>query len=184
MLAMAIVIGLFSQEVVSGRWEWANRPQRAYAPLLLFGWLIIPWIISGNMNPVQSMREIAAEQRRFDQDVALLRDRPGPALCESLLRCYFAGKPYEYDPFNATRFIELGKLDASTILEKIHQQGYGAIQLDEKIQDAKDSERFTPSLLAAIQSKYVPALEQEDTVIYVPKGKVPRTRPTPSSTLP
>jgi hypothetical protein len=184
MLAMAIVIGLFSQEVVSGRWEWANRPQRAYAPLLLFGWLIIPWIISGNMNPVQSMREIAAEQRRFDQDVALLRDRPGPALCESLLRCYFAGKPYEYDPFNATRFIELGKLDASTILEKIHQQGYGAIQLDEKIQDAKDSERFTPSLLAAIQSKYVPALEQEDTVIYVPKGKVPRTRPAPSSTLP
>jgi hypothetical protein len=120
-------------------------------------------------NPVQSMREIAAEQRRFDQDVALLRARPGPALCESLLRCYFAGKSYDYDPFNATRFLRLGKLDVSPILEEIHQHGYGAIQLDGPIQDEKDSERFEPSILAAIQSNYVPALEQEDTVIYVPK---------------
>jgi hypothetical protein len=171
LLAMAILIGLFSQEVVSGRWEWANRPQRVYAPLLLFGWLIIPWIISGNLNPIESMHDIAAEQRRFDQDVALLRDRPGPALCESLLRCYFAGKSYDYDPFNATRFIRLGKLDASTILEEIHRKEYGAVQLDSRAQDEKGSERFEPSILAAIQSNYVPALEQEDTVIYVPKAE-------------
>jgi hypothetical protein len=171
LLALAIVIGLFFQEVTFERWEWAKRPQVGYAPLLLFGWLIIPWIISGNWNPLHSMREIAAGQTRFNQDVALLRDRPGPALCESLLLCYFAEKPYRYDPFNATRFIRLGKLDASTLLEDLRQQEYGAIQLDAPIHDEKDSERFDSSILAAIEESYRPAHAHEDAVIYVPKVK-------------
>jgi hypothetical protein len=169
LLALAILIGLFSQEVASERWDWSTRPQAVYAPLLLFGWLIIPWLISGNWNPLHSMREIASQERRFDQDVALLRDRPGPALCESLLQCYFAGKPYRYDPFNATRFIQLGKLDGATMVGEIRRQEYGAIQLDALIQDEKDSERFNPSVLAAIEESYRPARAHEDAVIYLPK---------------
>jgi hypothetical protein len=169
LLALAILIGLFFQEVSSERWEWTKRPQAVYAPLLLSLWLTIPWIISGNWNPLHSMREVASQERYFDQDVALLRARPGPALCESLLQCYAAGKPYRYDPFNATRFIQLGKLDASTLIEEIRHHEYSAIQLDEPIQAAKDSERFTPSVRAAIEANYLPVSEHEDAVIYIPK---------------
>jgi hypothetical protein len=176
LLALAILIGLFFQEASSERWEWARRPQAVYAPPLLFAWLTIPWIISGNLNPLHSMREIVSQQRRFDEDVALLRDRPGPAICESLLRCYFAEKPYRYDPFNATRFIQLGKLDAATIIGEIRQHEYGAIQLDLPIQDEKDSERFDPSVLAAIDENYRPVRSHEDAVIYVPKAKLDGAR--------
>ncbi len=171
LLATAIVMGLFWAEVDAGRWEWARQPRAAYVPLVLFGWLVIPLIITGNWNAVRSLRETAAAERRFDEDVALLHSRSGPALCESLLRCYFAGKPYGYDPFNATRLIRFGRLDGTAIVEDIRQQKYGAVQLDEPIEDEKDSERFNPSVLAAIQNNYVPALKHEDAVIYVPKTK-------------
>ena len=47
---------------------------------------------------------------RIQRDVAFLQAHPGPALCESLLRCAFAGKPYGYDPFNAKARNNLGVL--------------------------------------------------------------------------
>ena len=171
LLAMAIVVGLFCAEVASARWRWAKRLEATYAPLLLFGWLMIPLIISGNWNPLRSLRETASAERRFDEDVALLHSRMGPALCESLLRCYFAGKPYLYDPFNATRLIRFGKLDAGVIVQEVRRQRYGTIQFDEPIRDQRDSERFDPAILAAIEENYVLALEHKDGVIYVPKTK-------------
>jgi len=169
LLATAILIGLFFSGISSTQWKCAARPMATYAPLLLFSWLLIPLTISGNWNLVRSLRETAMAQQRFDEDVALLHSQTGPALCESLLRCYFAGKPYIYDPFNATRLIHFGKLDSTVIVEDVHRQRFGAIQLSEPIQDEHNSERFDPAIITAIEMNYTPALEHEDAVIYVPK---------------
>jgi len=170
LLATAILIGLFFSEASSAQWRWAEHPIAGYAPLLLFSWLLIPLIISGNWNPLRSLREIAMAQQRFDEDVELLRAQSGPALCESLLRCYFADKPYSYDPFNATRLIQFGKLNASVIVEDVRQQKFAAIQLSEPIRTERDSERFDPTIMAAIKMNYFPALEHKDAVIYIPKS--------------
>jgi hypothetical protein len=176
MLATAILLGLFWDTAREARWRWLGRE---FAPLLLFAWLLIPWllvpwIVTGDWNPVVRLREDMAAQKRFAAETAFLRRRGGPALCESLLRCYVAGKPFAYDPFNATRLMELRRLDGSAMVEDLQRQRYGAVQFDEPIERERRSERWAPAIVAAIEANYVPAVVNQDGEIYVPK-----TRPMP-----
>jgi len=170
-LATAILLGLFWDEACATRWRWLGRE---FAPLLLFGWLLIPWllvpwIVTDDWNPAHRFREDVAAEGRFAGETAFLRARSGPALCESLLRCYFAGKPFVYDPFNATRLIELHRLDERPMLEDLRRQRYAAVQFDESIELERQSERWDPAIVAAIEANYVPAVVNEDGEIYVPK---------------
>lgn len=169
--AMSILIGLFFS-----RLEQQAHPYAAYAPLLLSAWLLVPWLIvppldgraaaQVNWNPALALERITDEQARFDDEVAFLRSQPGPALCESLLRCYYAGKPYVYDPFNATRMIGLHRLDAGVLVDALRRQQYGAVQLDRP----GYGDTFAPAILAAIQEYYQPVLANKDVVIYVPNS--------------
>ncbi len=170
-VATAILLGLFWDEASAARWRWLGRE---FAPVVLFGWLLIPWllvprIVTGDWNPVHRFREDVAAEGRFAEETAFLRARSGPALCESLLRCYVAGKPFVYDPFNATRLIELHRLDGSVMVEDLRRQRYGAVQFDEPIEAERHSDRWDPSILAAIEANYVPAVVNADGEIYVPK---------------
>ena len=175
MLAVAILLGLFlAEDVSTTARSWSlTRPVVVAA---LFLWLLIPLVISGNWRVRGVMRETQAAQIRFDSEVEAMAAQPGPALCESLLRCYAAGKPYLYDPFNAARLVELGKLDQAEMLRSIEERKFGVIQLgvplgDEKRIDQIDPalrERFTPEMLRAIQRNYVLGMQDADAAIYLP----------------
>jgi len=178
-LAMSILLGLFWDQISSLRWQWTPRPQAAFAPLILFIWLIIPMIQSGNWLPIRALRHAAAAQTRFDEDIAFLQSHPGPALCESLLECNLAGKPYLYDTFNASALIRFRKLDADVFIDQILQHRFSAIQTDGLLPLVRDdSERWNPSIRDAIEANYVPALQHKDAakypyqnvVIYIPKA--------------
>ncbi len=183
LLAISILTGIFFREIASAQWAWPNKLFKASAataaPLILFAWFIIPAIVWGvwqSLCPVPAGGPALLSQKRFDAGVALLRSQNGPVLCESLLRCYFAGKPYVYDPFNSTRLIQLGKLDADIPANAIRQQQDAAIQLDSPFPDENALERFTPGMLAMIQQNYVPVpCTDEDAIIYEPKYE-PKTR--------
>ena len=173
--AMSILVGLFF-----ARMESELHRLAVYAPLVLFGWLLIPWLVvpplddraaaQVNWNPPLALEQIAAQQARFDTEVAFLRSQPGLALCESLLRCYFAGKPYIYDPFNATRQIGLGQLDANVIAGAVRRLQYGAIQLDGPLDNPRRTEQFAPPILAAIRENYHPVFQNQDGAIYLPNS--------------
>jgi hypothetical protein len=182
LLAMCILIGMFFKDIETGARLWRYMPANAYMPLLLFGWLLIPMGVYGLWNPMQNLRDTIAAQKLFDDNVSFIRRQDGPALCESMLHCYFAGKPYLYDPFNATRLIQTGKLDVNEIVQAIHLQQYKAIQFDEPIRDAYGAEHFDTRILDAIQESYMPAVEHEDIVIYVPRPKTETSAPHPSHT--
>jgi hypothetical protein len=164
LLATSILLGLFFDKLPYTHQSSASSRFIPYAPVWLFLWLGIPMILSGNWNPYSKLRNVVAAQRNFDQDVMFLRSHPGPALCESLLECYFAGKPYLYDPFNATRLIQMQKLDANILIDQIRQHQFSAIQtLDPlPLEDQYDSERWDPSIRAAIEASYVPAPTRHD----------------------
>lgn len=172
-LAMCILLGVFF-----ARMESRPLPRAVFAQAALFGWLLIPWLLVPSLDdrastqagwvPAQTLRQTAAAQTRFDKEVAFLRGQPGPALCESLLRCYYAGKPYVYDPFNATRMIGLGRLDADVVISALRRQRYGAVQLDGPLDDDRRAEMFAPAILAAIQEYYRPAFQNQDGTIYLP----------------
>jgi len=175
--AMSIMLGLFLWRCAESPFRWA-----IYAPGALFAWLLIPWLVVPplderaaaqlNWNPPLALEQAMAAEARFDEEVAFLRGQPGLALCESLLRCYYAGKPYVYDPYNATRMIGLGQLDASVLIDELRQQKYGAIQLNGRLDDPRRTEMFAPTILAAIRQNYQPVLENQDGAIYLPNAAV------------
>ena len=166
--AMAILIGLWLSDL-----EIAPKQRPAYAlvPLLLFALLVFPWFNNRSEHPILGLTTMQAKQTEYDEEIALLRSRPGPALCESILRCYDSGKPYIYDPFNATRLIAFGKLDPQVLIDQIHQRDFAAIQMEHPVPIARASHsgRFSPGILDAIEAAYTPVLQHDDTIIYVPK---------------
>jgi hypothetical protein len=192
MLAMVLLCGVFAVEFAGprlGRFNsWVPQvlllrpgnprtltglrsPEVAFS--ILFLSLAVPMIHSGNARTDEALAANRDEASRFSAEVAYLRQQPGPALCESMLRCAYAGKPYIYDPFNATRFIGQGKLDANVIVDQIKNHSYGAIQMynsaDYKLADPEPQMSFTIPILQAINQYYRPGLENEDGAIYLPR---------------
>jgi hypothetical protein len=69
----------------------------------------------------------AAENR---DDVAFVRDHPGPAACVTISLCFRAGKPFVYDPFNATQAALKGRLDPRIAEGMVERREFSTIQLD------------------------------------------------------
>jgi hypothetical protein len=109
-------------------------------------------------------------QRRYEAEVSFLVAHPGPAICESLLICSDAGKPYILDPFNSARLVRLGKLNSNEIVNQIAEKKYGAIQTQAPATQ-KRGERFPDDVLEAIDRYYVEAFKAPNCVIYVPRAE-------------
>lgn len=145
---------------------------RAGVPLVLFAWLFIPLASNDILSPFDYCPRLRSEETRFVQETAFLRAQPGPALCESLLRCYMAGKPYVYDPFNSTSLIRLGKLDQGVIVARIQAKQYGAIQLSSELSDPQLDDRFVKPIVDATIQNYSLDSHNRQCAIYVPRTQV------------
>jgi hypothetical protein len=143
---------------------------RRSLPLILFASVLLSFVLSGYSNIWAQVAELADKQRRFDAEVSFLKDQPGPAICESLLRCYDAGKPYVYDPHSATRLVNLKKLSSAQMVGEIETSQYGTIQLHRTLPSLEGpNERFPNDVLDAIGHYYSLASQDQDCAIYVPK---------------
>jgi hypothetical protein len=81
-------------------------------------YLIRPWIAE--------QRTKAAQTR---EQVALLAEHPGPAICETPTLCYWAHKPFEVDPFNFVQGVRAGIKDDRELLQRVASGYYGAVQV-------------------------------------------------------
>jgi hypothetical protein len=73
------------------------------------------------------MRDEAALAK---QDIAFLRVHNGPALCETLAYCYWAGKAAEVDVFNTGQQFATHSRSDETLVQTIEAQRFSAVQLD------------------------------------------------------
>lgn len=94
----------------------------------------------------------------------LLRLQSGQALCESLLRCHAAGKPYLYDPFNATRLVAFGRLDAKPLIEAIRRRNFWAVQFDGALGREEVHDQLAPEVLASVMENYQPLLVRHKAI--------------------
>ena len=62
-------------------------------------------------------------------DIAFLQSRPGPALCDQLSLCLWAGKGAQVDVFNVGEAIKAGARDPSPLVAMIASRHFAAIQL-------------------------------------------------------
>jgi hypothetical protein len=169
MIAMSALVGMLAGVL----WDESVAmalPVRAALPSLIFASLIFPMQSAGELNPVAKLRDARMSEVRFERETAFLRSRPGPILCESLLRCYFAAKPYVYDPFNSTSLIRLGKINAAEVIDRIQRREYGAIQMYSPLESMPHpNDHFVDEMLDVIGKNYRLALRETDCSIYIPK---------------
>ena len=163
---LCLLLGLFWDSSGPAIPAWV----RDAAPCVLFLWLLIPMALNGQFNPVAALHAARAESRNQMHEVDLITSRPGPALCESLLVCYQAKKAVIFDPFNATRLIATGKLDQSTLLQRIRQHEFSSIQVETTLAQAEQYERLPHDVVLAIQQSYQPLnAGLASGAIYVPR---------------
>jgi hypothetical protein len=170
--AISIIMGLFlyapwSVPAAFDKYRFLGRHS---FPLILFASLLLAFFMSGYLNVWARVAELPDKQKRFDAEVSFLKDHPGPTICESLLRCFEAGKPYVYDPYSATRLVNLKKLSSAEMVGEIETLRYGAIQLHGALPSLeRPNERFPSDVLDAIGHYYNLASQDQDCAIYVPK---------------
>jgi len=169
LFAMSIIMGacldlLWKAPIPSlgkgGRW-------RFLVPVLLYSGVFLTFGRWGFEVP-KYLSAFPKLQKQFEAEVSFLAAQPGPAICESLIRCYDAGKPYSLDPFNSTSLIQIGKLNSNDLVKQIAEKKYAAIQTDTPLKE-RPNERFPDEVLDAIDRYYVEAVKDPDCFIYVPR---------------
>jgi hypothetical protein len=165
-----MIVGLIMHRV----WRGQIGNGRAWAALGVTLALLLSFLPVWAAGPPlfrKAISSLAEKQGQFNSEVSFLRAHPGPAFCESLLRCYEAGKPYEYDPFNSANLVKLGKLDAATLVDRLSRGELAVVQLCCSIDFLKkdDDPFIIPQTLSVLQTSYELGLAHEGCYIYVPK---------------
>lgn len=175
-LADSIMLG-----VIIARFQLADLPRvlegsdRKWVVRLLLIVPLLVWVPPLILHqpyeaPYVNLAALPAQAKEFTAETDFLRSQTGPVLCESLLRCYYAGKPYVYDPFNATSLIRLGKLDGQQMFSRIENKEYSAIQADLPVRKyPRPYERFPDAFMDAVDRYYRVAVQDHGCVIYVPR---------------
>jgi len=170
--AISIVLGLILYDVGRTPSPFPNHRnlwKRGY-PIVLSASFVPALFLSQYFNVWSRLQMMPVEQRQFDTETSFIEAQRGPALCESILRCYFAGKEYVYDPFNSTRLVLFHKLDASELVQSIAAHEYGAIQLHAPVGSLeRPNELFPDAVLDAVSHYYVLGFDDPECAIYVPK---------------
>ena len=138
-------------------------------PLFLTTLIVLPRRIPSDLARV---KELPAAESEFQSVSALLRQQPGPAMCETLLLCYAAGKPFEYDTFAVDELIRTGKVPMDEILRLLDSRHFRSIQIElaanEALQPAPRI-RFPGPFMRLLFARYKVALRTTRYTVFVPK---------------
>lgn len=83
--------------------------------------------------------------------VQLIAERPGPSLCDTIVLCYWAHKPFELDPLNFEQGVRAGIKDENIVLSRINSLYYATIQVADGVLDPG---YVSPRLRSAIENRY------------------------------
>ncbi len=140
---------------------------RFLTPVLLYSCVIFTFVPWGVRVP-KMLSQLPEGQRLLEAEVSFLVAQPGPAICERLMLCYDAGKPYTLDAFGFGIRARLGKGNDKALVNQIAAKKYGAIQTDAPVTQ-KPGDRFPDDVLDAVDRYYVEALKGPNCHIYVPR---------------
>jgi hypothetical protein len=103
-------------------------PKRWVGPLALFAALPLGLYLEKNI-PASNFAFSDAFARETPLDIGFVRAHPGPALCEDLSLCFWAGKEEPVDVFNLSEAIASGKRSDADLAHLLETQYFGSIVL-------------------------------------------------------
>ena len=112
-------------------------------------------------------------QTEYEAATAFIKAAPGPALCESLLMCFEAGKPFGYDPYYVKDQMRIGRVPEARIVGDLNARRYAAIEIGEDDAGFSLGEgerlRFSAGVMDAILANYRVGLQSPYFAVLVPK---------------
>jgi hypothetical protein len=105
-----------------------RMPRRWTGPLALFVALPLGLYLEKNM-PASNFAFSEAFAREAPLDIGFVRVHPGPALCEDLTLCFWAGKEEPVDVFNLSEAIASGKRSDGDLAHLLETQYFGSVVL-------------------------------------------------------
>jgi len=132
-IALALTLGL-----AMDRGRWPELAAASALPLILFLGVTFH---DNNFFFTRAFRQ------QVPADIAFLKARPGPALCDQLSLCLWAGKQAEVDVFNVGEAIKTGARDPKPLTQLIAARHFATLQLN-------DLDALGPQARAAITAHY------------------------------
>ncbi|MBS0472813.1 MAG: glycosyltransferase family 39 protein [Proteobacteria bacterium] len=141
-LARLTAVALYAVTLICGLWNMdANWTDRTF------------WT-----DPMHEEREAAA------REIAFVHAAPGPAFCETLAFCYWAGKQPEADVFNLAQVFRTGQKSDEALVAAISGKRYGIIEFE-----TPETISLTPQISDALRTHYRLALRGDDGFFFVPR---------------
>ncbi|HWA92678.1 MAG TPA: hypothetical protein VG889_21780 [Rhizomicrobium sp.] len=141
-------------------------PGRAWHRYALAAVLIVPLAAGVALHDDWPGRDDAA-----DADIAFLESHDGPALCEMLSLCYWAGKPATVDVFNLGQAYATGAARDDALAARLQAREFASIEFD-----SLDDFALTPRVKSVLLANYS-VDHRDDTGVFLVPRPVRRSRP-------
>lgn len=132
-LAATVMICGLALSDIGSEFETAKSVALHSAGALMFGLFFISVLIftPGQLRrDRQQLRLLPTREAEFNSAVRFLKANPGPALCESILLCYEAGKPLEFEAFAVREQVRTGMLREEDVLPLLRTHYFQAVQVE------------------------------------------------------
>jgi hypothetical protein len=111
-----------------------------------------PHSVAATLDSTQKMHR---SQAVSESDIKYLSDHRGPAMCENLALCYWAGKNFEVDIFGLGQKVLAGAVDEARFAEAIEAKRFALIQLNSSNKRGEpEAECLPQNLVARIRMNY------------------------------
>jgi hypothetical protein len=103
--------------------------------------------------------------REVPRDIAFLQLHPGPAICENLTLCYWAGKDDPVDVFNLSEAFKTHARSDADLVRLIDSRHFGSVVVDSMSDFA-----FGPDVKAALLAHYRVSRDDDNGIFLEPKA--------------
>lgn len=153
-IALAIGSGVGLAHVYGSltRTRIANRDVFWVLPVLLSLGVFLS--VPGKLQrPDKLWSRLETQQASTARDVGYLATQKGAAFCERIALCYWAGKEFEYDPYNMQQAFLKGRRDENEILEKLNDRYFSVIQINQR-HGQLSRLRFSDQFISFLETHY------------------------------
>jgi len=122
-----------------------------------------------SIEPSSSLASRMARAPAFEDDIAFVASRGGPALCEELALCFWAGKPAGVDLLNLAQQGRRAAPSIHELIRLIDQRRFGVVQI------GLERSRLDPAAREVLRQSYVIARMGPAGILFVPRDPAPLT---------
>ena len=134
---------------------------------------VLTWAPTELYAAVGRRERLARRVNDYAAGVEIIRNTQGPALCESLLMCFQAGKPFVFDPYYVKDQIAVGRLSEAQITDDFSNRRFGVVEIGEDDPSFQLVEgerlRFTAATMRVLLANYQVAFRATNFAVLVPR---------------